>query len=317
MYPAVSSYHSWKKRLLNARKNERNGDNEEEHAAAPAGLAKLFTQCLIRATVVTIAEAAWPLLYCAICFPVAQIAHSLTNFVTIACLLSLNALCYIGMGGVMGVMMPSIPLGMITCTLFAQTSLICAGFYTTLPHFLHVVRFLSPVYHTFSGLLKSSYKWNDTFECLIGDSDVGANKCFLERSGSIEDLKSRGINVATFGDADSRSIFWEMVFLIFYYVAAQFLIFALKVIQLGGERRRLRNCLYQRLMRSGNDNKVINEEEAEQQEEILELNDNVADNEDQDNDDHDNELIVEVQRKTVQRVHFHESNGSVDDEDIA
>eukprot|EP00586_Coscinodiscus_wailesii_P014596 CAMPEP_0172493336 /NCGR_PEP_ID=MMETSP1066-20121228/24733_1 /TAXON_ID=671091 /ORGANISM="Coscinodiscus wailesii, Strain CCMP2513" /LENGTH=1154 /DNA_ID=CAMNT_0013263443 /DNA_START=206 /DNA_END=3670 /DNA_ORIENTATION=- len=302
MYPAVSSYHSWKKRVLNARRN----DNDNEKGTTPA-LAKLLTQCLIRAAVVTIAEAAWPLLYCAICFPIAQIAFSLANFFTIACLLSLNALCYIGMGGVMGVMMPSIPLGMITCTIFAQTSLICAGFYTTLPNFLHIVRFLSPVYHTFSGMLKSSYKWSDTFECLIGDSDVGVNKCFLERSGSIEDLKSRGINVATFGDADSQSIFWEIIFLFFYYVVAQFLIFALKAIQLAGERRRLRACIYQSLMMPRNVNEVIHEEE---QEESLELNVNVADNQDQDNDDDDNERII-------QRLHFHEDNGSVDHGNIA
>jgi len=84
---------------------------------------------------------------------------------------------------------------------------------------------VSPVFYSFSSIVKISYGWSDTFDCLRGDSELGPNKCFLEYSGSIEDLKYRGISVATFDDPMSGVVWPETLCLLGLYAAGQVILF--------------------------------------------------------------------------------------------
>lgn len=305
MYPAVSSYYNWRRALVRSVEGTANG-----------GIARgtVEIRCYCRAAVVTLAEGLWPFLYVIVCFPMAKIGFSLSGFFTVGGLLSLNALCYISLGAVLGTICPSVPLGMITCTVVSQMSLICAGFYTTLPWYLEVVRFMSPVYHTFSGMLKVSYKWSDTFDCLIGDSDVGkTNQCFLERSGSIEDLKMRGINVATFGDVKSETVLPEIVFLVSFYVLAQLVIYLLvRIVLVMGGKRRWHSVLY---------NKIIGErgcaDEDDEEELDFELDSDKEENE-KDNDDLDEDEDKEINEfgKRSKAVQFADGDDEHDNDEI-
>lgn len=82
--------------------------------------------------------------------------------------------------------------------------------------------------HAFSpiiGILKSCFKWNDTLECFKGNSEVGSNQCYLEQHAAIDQYKERGINVATFNDATSNSVFTEYATLVMLLVFLNLLIF--------------------------------------------------------------------------------------------
>jgi hypothetical protein len=95
---------------------------------------------------------------------------------------------------------------MSIATLVSQMSLLCAGFYTTLPPGLAWIRHISPMWYSFSGLARSHYRYDDTTNCISGDSDVGDNQCFLEYDGVINDFKLRGMNIAVSYDADSDDV---------------------------------------------------------------------------------------------------------------
>jgi hypothetical protein len=116
-------------------------------------------------------------------------------------------------------------MGMIVSTIISQTSLVAAGFYTPLPPFLVWIRYISPVFYTFSGILKASYHWSDTYQCLKGQSDVGVNQCFLESNPGIANMQARGINVATFGDPDSDQIAVQVISLVLLYATMQLVIY--------------------------------------------------------------------------------------------
>ncbi len=128
------------------------------------------------------------------CFPLAQVAGTISDVFLMGVILCLNLMCYVSIGSLLGTCVGSVAWGMIAADLFSQTTILCAGFYTTLPPFLSAFRYVSPVFYAFAGMVKISYRWSDTFDCRGGDSELGSNQCFLEFNGSIEDLKYRGIN---------------------------------------------------------------------------------------------------------------------------
>jgi len=146
---------------------------------------------------------------------------------TIALLLALNNLCYVAIGSTIGVLFDSLPHGMIASTLVSQTSLIAAGFYTQLPTAMHLIRYISPVFWAYRGIIKMGLRWSDTYACSEGQSDVGVNQCYLEYSPGIDALKKRGINVATFNDAQSDEVHVEILMLCLLYAILQMLIFVM------------------------------------------------------------------------------------------
>ena len=117
--------------------------------------------------------------------------------------------------------MPTVSLGMIGATLFGQTTVICAGFFTNLPVAVGWIRFISPIFYTFKGIVKSTYSWDDTYKCDKGQSMFGPNECLLEESAAIDDYKQRKINVATFGDPKSGQIGVEVIMLFILFGACQ------------------------------------------------------------------------------------------------
>lgn len=105
-------------------------------------------------------------------------------------------------------------------TLVSQTSLLAAGFYTTLPPVVNILRYVSPVTYTYAGMLKSVFRSSDTYKCLKGGQvEAGANQCYIEQSVGIDILKRRGINVATSNDPSSESSWREALVLIALYLA--------------------------------------------------------------------------------------------------
>ena len=55
------------------------------------------------------------------------------------------------------------------------------------------------------------------------------NSCFIEFHTSINNLKDRGINVATFGDDHSTQIWFECIVLVILYIAMQTFILGLSL----------------------------------------------------------------------------------------
>ena len=139
--------------------------------------------------------------------------------------LLLNNLSYISLGSVLGVYTKRVPMGMIASTIFSQISLVAAGFFNKLPPALDWIRYISPFYWSFRGILKSCFKWSDTLECFKGSSDVGANQCYLEFHPAIDQYKSRGINVATYNDSSSNTVYVEYLALVFLLLFMNSLIF--------------------------------------------------------------------------------------------
>ena len=210
MYPAVGSYWTWFQTEI--KKQEKNRFSCE-------------ALCLSRTLIVSSMECFWPFIYSFICFSMAGLAGNIFVIVKYGVFLMLNNLCYISLGSFLGVTSKKLPRGMIASTVFSQTSLVAAGFYTTLPPGLGMIRYVSPIFWTFRGILKSSFSWSDTFECIRGQSDVGVNQCFLEFNVGIDRYKQRGINVATFNDPDSEKIFLEITALVCLYTGMQMLIY--------------------------------------------------------------------------------------------
>lgn len=127
----------------------------------------------------------------------------LTIITKVSLLVSLHLLCYISLGILIGVSSANIAWGMIAATVTSQSSILCAGFYTTLPDALAVARYFSPFFYTFRSILKSVYQWSDTYSCVRGTSSVGPNECFLETSALFNAYKKRGIDVAVFNSQNA------------------------------------------------------------------------------------------------------------------
>ncbi|VEU38467.1 unnamed protein product [Pseudo-nitzschia multistriata] len=200
MYTSVGSTYLWYIAVEDDVVNKRN------YAVGPLYLSRLI--------VVMLAESFWPFLYVFVCYPLASVVGDWTVVIKIGMLLCLNNAAYISLGSCLGVLFPSIPQGMIASTLFSQTSLVAAGFYTTLPVYLSWIRYSSPVFWTFSGIVKAAYTWSDTYKCIKGSNLAGNNRCFIETSPVIDDMKERGINAAVYGDAQSDNIWLQVCMLI-------------------------------------------------------------------------------------------------------
>ena len=125
----------------------------------------------------------------------------------------------------MGVLAPSISYGMISSTLFSQLSLVCAGFFVVLHPYIEWVRFVTPMYYTFGGMVKAAYIDSDNYVCVGGNSAIGANRCFVELAGSLNSLKKRGINVATTFDDTSNVVWPNILALVAFLLTLQLMIF--------------------------------------------------------------------------------------------
>ena len=197
MYPAISNYFNFKKddMVILMEKNPQ------------CDLLPIF---LSRMVVVNACEALWPILFVFSAYPLALMFGDISKILTICVFLVLNNCCYIAIGALLGTLMPTVNLGMIGATLFGQMTVICAGFFTQLPPSVGWLRYISPIFYAFKGIVKTAFSWDDTYRCPKGMSSVGANnECFLEMSPAIDDYKQRGINVATFGDPSSTSVYVE------------------------------------------------------------------------------------------------------------
>jgi len=147
MYTAVGSDFIWYNNL-------KQKVSERSHSLGPVCFGRIF--------VVVASKSWWPFIYVIVSFPLAGIIGDWKDVMTIAMFLCLSNICYISIGSCLGVLFPSIPYNMIISILISQTSLVAAGFYTTLPIYLSGIRYISPVFWTFSGIVKMSYTWSDT-----------------------------------------------------------------------------------------------------------------------------------------------------------
>ncbi len=211
MYPAISNYFEFKQNDMLLMKNNPHTD--------------FLPVFLSRMVVVSACEAWWPILFVLCAYPLAAMFGSMSKILTICAFLVLNNSCYIAIGALLGTLMPTVNLGMIGATLFAQTTVICAGFFTKLPPFVGWIRYVSPIFYAFKGIVKTAYSWDDTYRCPKGISAVGANECYLEMSPAIDDYKERGINVATFGDPSSSHVYLEGITMLCLFTACQVLMF--------------------------------------------------------------------------------------------
>jgi len=126
MYPAVMSYNSWRQTVI---------------LDGASGRYSVAAACLSRTLVLLCAESWWPFLYCLVCFPLARISGDFGVVLLTGFFLSLNLMCYISIGSLLGTVIGTVSWGMIAATLFSQTTIMCAGFYTTLPPFLSAFRY--------------------------------------------------------------------------------------------------------------------------------------------------------------------------------
>jgi hypothetical protein len=223
MYPSVPSSFQWFLATSKA---------FDEQQLSPANLQRrtILPLVLARITVVTLLEGVWPLVYVLVCFPLAGVFGDVQRTLLMGLFLVLNNICYVSLGSLLGALSKSVPLGMIASTIVSQTTLVAAGFFTKLPPALDWIRYVSPFYWAFRGILKSSVNWSDTFECVKGSSDVapstsgGANGCFMEFHMAIDQYKHRGINVATLTDANSSHIYVEVLGMVGLFLALQLML---------------------------------------------------------------------------------------------
>lgn len=218
-----NAHHNWNESL-------RIISNEHRYSILPA--------CLARYCVVFLCESGWPFLYVFVSYPLASMAGSWNAMFRISLMLSLNNVCYITIGNVLGVVVDNIPKAMIISTIVVQSSLVAAGFYTEVPSFLGWMRYLSPVYWSYRGIVKSAFTWSDTFKCRWGSTLAGVNRCFIEFHTSINNLKNRDIPVATFGEL-------ECVVLILLYVAMLLFILGFSIFR--QHREDMREMFFERL----------------------------------------------------------------------
>ena len=80
-----------------------------------------------------------------VAYPLAGMFGRVDACFGIAFFLMMNNLCYISLGGLLGLLSRNVSLGMIVSAIVSQTSLLAAGFYTTLPPGVQIIRMISPV----------------------------------------------------------------------------------------------------------------------------------------------------------------------------
>lgn len=210
MYPATLSFNLWREKVIE--------DTTDK-------IYSLEAACIARLLVYLLAEGWWPYIFAFICLPMGGIVGTVRSFLLVPTFLFLNLECYIALGCLLGVALKKAPWGMIMGTLISQATILCAGFYTTPPRLIEFLRYASPIYHAFKGILKVSFRWEDSYDCMGGDVNLGVNQCFLEFSASIDDLKLRGINVATYNDELSRTVWPEALSLVAIYTIYQTMIY--------------------------------------------------------------------------------------------
>lgn len=184
----------------------------------------MFPAVLSRILVILVLESFWPMIYVFVCYPIAGIFGSVKTAFMVGLFLVLNNLCYIALGSALGAYF-EVAQGMIASTILSQTSLVAAGFFTKLPRALDWIKYISPFYWSFRGIIKSCLKWNDSIECFKGSSDVGATQCHVEYHAAIDQYKERGINVATYNDPTSENVHEEYLCLVALLIGMYGLVF--------------------------------------------------------------------------------------------
>ena len=194
MYPSVVEHNKWRERALT---------QILQHATPVHHLvtARVISYILV--------ESWWPILYSSIAFPLAHVVGEPMVWFGYAIRLLLNALCYILFGAVAGLGVKEVPIAMIIVTLYGQGSLLCAGFFRTLPSWLQWCRYLSFLFYTYSGIIRSGYRWYESYKCVNGDSRLGPNHCFLTSSASMDDFRIRGIDIAELSEPEVLINAWE------------------------------------------------------------------------------------------------------------
>lgn len=136
----------------------------------------VFILWLARVTVLFVCESWLPLIHVLVAYPMAGMFGRIDSCLKISLFLMMNNLCYVSIGSFLGAITSNVSIGMIVSTLVSQTSLLAAGFYTTLPPVINLLRYISPVTYTYTGILKSTFRSIDTYKCRSGgQSDVGVN----------------------------------------------------------------------------------------------------------------------------------------------
>lgn len=105
---------------------------------------------------------------------------------------------------------------------------------------VRLYRCVSSREHFYSSItVPQSYTRSDTFHCRWGSTLAGVNSCFIEMHPSINNLKNRGINVATFGDDQSSQIGLEVtVLLVCYFCMQSFIV----IVYLFRQRLERKHC---------------------------------------------------------------------------
>lgn len=229
MYPAIPAHNGWRERICKRLINNdvlaqymTNNNNSSSPTLLPTPFQlvswrQVIKLSFIRSAVYLCAEGWWPCVFGLITYPMAHVNGKVNIWFQVIALIIMNNLCYISFGAVVGTIVPVVQVAMISSTLYSQMSLVCAGFYTTLPLWLSWFRYVSYVFYTYSGIVKGVYRYTDSYECFIGDGRVGQDWCLLETAGIIEDMKIRGINTADSGDPTSSDVSLSFGMLFFYY----------------------------------------------------------------------------------------------------
>lgn len=232
MYPAIPAHNGWRERICKRLINESTVKAFIETNGTPTSPFELISWkqvlqlSLIRSGVYLCAEGWWPCVFGLIVYPMAHVNGIVSIWFQVIGLIVFNNLCYISFGSVVGTIVPVTQVGMITSTLYSQMSLVCAGFYTTLPIWLNWFRYISYVYYTYSGIVRGVYQSTDSYQCNTGDLRVGQDWCLIETAGVIEDMKIRGINTADSSDPNSSNVSLSFGMLITFYMMNVILLFA-------------------------------------------------------------------------------------------
>ncbi|CAK0814447.1 unnamed protein product [Prorocentrum cordatum] len=171
----------------------------------------------------------WPTLYGVVVFAMTDSGQDPVSFFNMVVLVVLCAVTYQSLGVLISVLLPDVDAAMALATAFAQTTLVAGGFYRTMPHSIAWYGSVSVTTYAFRGLLRASLSWMNTYEChpnVMGDTRAGQSSCFIEMSGIIDDLRLRGIEVAT-SPVDATPLLEQTVlvlFLVFSRILAYFVL---------------------------------------------------------------------------------------------
>ncbi len=161
------------------------------------GLYSLWIRNLVQGIVEFLFLLCWPMIFSLICFTIAYLGVLPSSNVIKGFILGLCAACFNSLGLLMGILFSDTKAALAVATLGAQTSLILAGFYTTLPAGATWLRYFSIPGYVYVALLQSEFSWRDSTQCIPSESqsNLGPYHCFLETMTTFDDLKVRGIAV--------------------------------------------------------------------------------------------------------------------------